>query len=77
MGAKIITTKSGTEYRFDPDAATVTWTAPDGTAREYTDVKVGRCVVGNRFIYAGTRDIDGELHTRSTTPVVSIDEDVT
>jgi len=73
----MITTKSGSEYHYDPDERVVTWTAADGTTREYTCITHTVIIVGYRFVYSGIRDIDGAPNTRITTPVVSIEDDPT
>ena len=77
MTVKRITTRSGSEYRYDEDARTVTWTSPSGEPRSYTAITDVVLMVGYPFVYAGTRDRCGRPMSRRTTPVVSVEDEPT
>lgn len=63
----IIRTRSGSVYRYDPNARTVTW-----SDRAYRDVNVILLEPGMSFIYEGVSDGRDHRTLRRTSPVVSI-----
>lgn len=72
MAVQIITTRSGSSYRYDDEARTVTWRSRDGESRVYSSITDAVIVEGYPFVYAGTRDRDGKPTSRRTTPIVSV-----